>query len=102
MRKCVSQSLHEALSIAIDADVDLSAIDFGSVHDPARVVSALWTVKPHCPTALRSAVLHLDLRKLHLACSRGQPGNNLPPQTRTQLLRTLSLSREIQTTYRNS
>lgn len=52
IRKCVSESLQEVLSVAIDADVHLPPVDLGSVHDPARVVGALWTVKPHRPAAL--------------------------------------------------
>lgn len=65
----VSETVQE-LSIAIDADVHLPAVDLGSIHNPARIVRALRTVEPDCPTALRPSVLHLDLCKLYLACRK--------------------------------
>lgn len=52
MWKCVSKTSTKALGIAIDADVHLSAVDFGSIHHPAGLLSTLLRVKSHCSTAL--------------------------------------------------
>lgn len=52
MWKCVSKTSTKALGVAINADVHLSPVNFGSIHHPAGLLSTLWRVKSHCSTAL--------------------------------------------------
>ena len=52
MWKCVSRTSTKALSVAINADVHLSAIDLRSIHHPAGFLGALWRVESHSSTAL--------------------------------------------------
>lgn len=71
MWKCVSvTSAKKTLGVAIDADVHLSAVDLGSIHHPAGLLSTFRAVKSHRPTALWLPVLLLDVGEHHLACSR--------------------------------
>lgn len=52
MWKCIYRTLVAALGVPVDADVDLSAVYLGSVHQPAGLLSALRRVEPHRPAAL--------------------------------------------------
>lgn len=63
----------KSLSVTINADVHLSAIDLGSVHHPAGLLCGLWRVKSHSTATLRPPVLHFDFREHYMTCRKQEP-----------------------------
>lgn len=52
MWKCIYRTSAAASGVPVDADVHLSPVYLGSVHQPAGLLGVLRRVEPHGPAAL--------------------------------------------------